>query len=387
MKKITIISISIIFLLILSSYLYLQSNQVAIEVEPVVEYKFVKMTINGRTDIESLNREKIEIPLQNFSIQEEAIINKNTTGQQVVGISYARGNVKIINHGDKDISLPVGTRILAEDGTAYLTVKEVEVPAKEINYFMDLTVGSQAGQAEVPVRAENKGSQGNLAPGKIKKFLPAKGNLSVINPAAISGGKDDVKNIVSKEDQSEAVEELKNKLKDQLLARAYQKLGGNYRFVEKDLVYQNYNYQFSKSVGEYASEYRISGSMELRGQLIRHNDLDRLVTYLAYQKYNQANKQVMPGINIESMQLAKSSDNSYNVILELVIPVLDEIDRFKLTYQLAGKVIKEAEDILSSHQEVATFSIPDNLQRLPWLPLAINVKLKEPGLKQTFKIE
>lgn|GEM_PF-1310984 len=378
------LSMLLIMVILGLAYLYFLYPTATIEIRPIMRELNDQLQISGSPAINSIDWENNILPLHLTEMEITGEDEIKTTGIKLVGHTPARGIVKFINEAPEAVKIPAGTIVRTEDGTGFKTLKEITVPGLEVDYLMDVPVGMKAGQAEVEVEALVKGSKGNVSIGRVRFLEKDIDKVHVVNPEPIRGGEDKRISIVSEDDLKRARESLEERLKTKLITEFYQKMGGNYRIIEEELVYKNLDISVNHQVGDVADTIKVQGTLTASGQLIKNSELDRLVTNLYQRKLPEGYQLMNTGININNIVLEEKDTNLYNIELELQAPVIPEIDCDYLARQLMGMDVNEARRVLEERTDIKDFYINSRSETLPRVGFALKVIITEPEEMRVF---
>ncbi|MFW6381490.1 MAG: baseplate J/gp47 family protein, partial [Bacillota bacterium] len=338
-------------------WLYFLYPTVTVEVSPVVEKREEQLVIEAALAGEQIDREHKLLPLHEFEVTltDEMVIE--TTGVELVGTSRARGRVRFINENKEAVNIAAGTRLISDSEVIYETTGDLEIPALKVDYLMEVPVGMKAGQKEIEVIAVKPGTVGNTATGNLRQLVEPKDRVYVINPEPIIGGEDHHQSLVTEADYQRARKELEEKLQNRLLQKIYQELGGNFRIINEKIDCSEIDYSFDREIGEAVGEVLATGTLVASGYLIRNSELGRLVARIYREQLSEGYNLLDTGITIREVTLEEKFPGVYNVLLNLKAPVYPDIIPVNLARELAGKNREHARELLTEHQDIATYSI------------------------------
>ena len=141
-------------------------------------------TVRIDPDAGSLDLDRGIVPATVMEATVQDALTKPTTGRRREAQGVATGFVTIRNRTRQAVVLPVGTRVMSDDGTGFLTDAEFLVPPT-------LQVGGRdvPGEAIVAVTAESPGLAGNAPALAITTVDgPFGGALEAFNPQPLEGG-------------------------------------------------------------------------------------------------------------------------------------------------------------------------------------------------------
>jgi hypothetical protein len=309
------------------------------------------------------------IPARQVRMRILGEMQQPATGQVQVPVSYASGTAIFTNLSQDAVAIPAGTgvRTLSEPSIRFRTTEEVSLPAEE------------GATVIVPIQALMPGSSGNLGPGAIEAI---DGNLglqvSVSNPQAIAGGKDEIRIGVAQGDLDALTQALEQDLMHKALQAKQAELPEDETLDEASLqITQVYGRQFSHAVGEATPILRLTLDLEVAGLVYREQDLQEAVQ-LALVGALPSGRAPIPDslvINRTGNEAPGQADGSFQIhaAQELFHPV----DLGALGRAIAGKTQDEAirlleQDFSLSVQKMRLF--PAWWPRLPWLQPRMTVR-------------
>ncbi|MFW5999336.1 MAG: baseplate J/gp47 family protein [Halanaerobiaceae bacterium] len=388
MGKVKIILPVVLALLVTAGLAWFYFFYPTVEVEITPESRIVEeeIVLSSAEDLEETDRGQGILPLREFEVTLTDEGSVRTTGEDSTGVTRAEGKVKFVNEREESVVIPAGTVLRNVENIAFETVEEIEVPGVEVEYLMDVAVGKESGQAEVGIRALEKGSAGNVSTGTIKRMEEKLEGISVINPEPTRGGENSEIAVVSKSDIESLEQNLEEKVRSGLMTRIYRRLGGNYQIIEDDISYSELEFDIGAETGEQAEKVSGTATLVASGYLVPAKDLNSL-TYdklreVSGDNYNLRGRE----FSIEKIGLAENDNELYNVLMNVKVPVMDKIDESDLSSSLAGLDRKEAREYLEGRNDIRDFSLQGSGQALPGLSFAIRVNTMEPEAREVFQI-
>lgn len=373
-----------VVIIIFLAGIYFLYPTVIINIEPVTKIIDKEIVVQGSLAQDKISWEEKIIPLHRFEVEltgDEAI---QATGLKTVGIKAARGRIKFINENKKEVIIPLGTIVMTDNGIKYKTLDEITVPPLKVDYLMDLPVGMRAGQAGVDIIALVKGEKGNVSIGKINKFLNKREDIYAINSEPVAGGIDEKVRVVAEDDIVNLKEKLTQEMKREILTKIYRKMGGNFRIIEDQIKFSDIIFKIDDQVGEKTDRLNGRGLLTASGYLLRNIELDKIVTGILKDKFDQDYRLLSSGVNIEEVELEKMTQKLYNIELKLKAAAVPNIKKMNLAERISGRSVEEAVEILNNNGYVDRFSITGERKKIPHLKYAIKINIADPGAVTVF---
>lgn len=277
-----------------------------------------------------------------------------TTGSRTEPDGTAGGTELLTNPNLQPVTVPAQTQLLAANGLTYVTTKDVTVPAAD-PYGTGLFGG-----ANVPIAATKPGPDYNTGIGTIVGQLQS--GIYYTNKAAIGGGTIKKIAVVSQAD----VDALTKAAKDALNAKAQpdfnKKIDPKDKLVPGSTKTGDPQLQFSHKVGDDATNISVHGTLEVSGQVFDPNGLaDRAKDAVGKKLVAETGSDnILVGntMTIGSPTPANPDGTAYTVHAEATErAVISDQERSDLTSQLVGKSVKEANQIIGSLSNVASYTI------------------------------
>lgn len=291
----------------------------------------------------------------------------------------ATGAVELRNPGGEAVTVASGTELRTLAGGTYVTTEEVEVPAAK---------DGAPGQAEVPVRAAEPGTAGNLPQGYLTGKLEEQNIFYSNRAAAIEGGTDRETPLVSEGDLAAIREEAEAKLR-QLTADAWsEQLPEGQALVETSVVAESPELAVEQEAGTEAETVTLNGTVQATGLLYSLADVqaqarqpveERLAAQVP-DGYALDAEAVVLG---EPEELAKAPDSiQYEVSAAGVArAVFTEEEQERLAASLVGLSPEQAEATALAHPAVAAVDIAYSpgwwFERMPRLESRIAIDVRE----------
>ena len=376
LKKIGAAFFLLIFVFTGAYYFLLHYGQTTIEVRPAIKSIDREIELTASLNQKQPRWETGQIPLHTFELVETLQKEFPVRGTKKVGQTRARGTILIFNDGTEEKTLPSGTKVEGEGGVQFTLVREVVIPPREEEKFMNIIIGVNAGQVEAEIVAVEPGSRGNVPAGRINILNADKKHLYVINPNDLSGGEDKEIRVISEEDLQWAEQEMRRKLEDELYRSAYRKLSGEFRLIEETMEIEEREISFAQKKGEEALFLTARGEIKGRGGMVAHKTLNQALTFLFLNDTREATQPLNMESGIEDIEVFEDK-----IILRFNIKadLAAEIDRRDLARQVAGAGVEEAREILAEKEEIQSVRIhAPNGSVVSSFPLSIRVVIRPP---------
>lgn len=300
------------------------------------------------------------LPLHNFRLSLADEITVPVLGRKEVGVDRAVGSVLLINETDRPVKVPAGTRVMTEGGIQFRILADVTVPPVEVKEVMGIAVGMENGQARAEIQAVNPGKAGNVEPGAITSFTGEDFPLQIINPEPTYGGETRETAMVTPEDISRARDELIGKLKESIIRKVYQELGSDYRIFPDKIKYIPKEINCLQAVGTRETSLQAEGTLEARGIIVRHHDLNKFLRQAFLPKLQEGLVFSLENMNIKNLKLQEIEENKYKLTTRLITKVYRDLDPGQIARALCGKSLEEARRWLEKNKDIQSFEIVNN---------------------------
>jgi hypothetical protein len=379
-----IVGIFLLFFVLIMGYFYFLYPIATIEIEPVVKEVRKEMVLSSSTLIKQIDWENRVLPLHEVEVDLTYNDEVKTTGASLIGQTKATGIIKFINEVKEEITIPAGTIIRTAEDISFQTVQSVKVPGLKVDYLMDLPVGMRAGQAEVEIEALKKGSGGNIGTGQIKHLEKGIDDIYAINPEPTRGGKDIRISIVTEEDIERLRRNLEEQLRNRLITKLYQEMGGNYRVIEEEIIFSKPEISLNYMVGDTTETLKATGRLSARSYLLKNSELDRMVTTIFQDSLEEEYNLLSSGVNIEELILEEKDSGLYNIEIGLLAPVVPVIDASDLIKEIKGRDLQTVSEFLQEKPDISEYRIQIKGSNLPKFNFAIKVIVSEPDAYEVF---
>lgn len=338
--------ISIIFFIFALSFLFAKA-------EITINPKNSDFTLNEKLSAtKDSNTEDLSFDLVIVSGEETKIIQ--TTEEKEVA-QKARGKVRIFNNfSSVSQKLSVDTKLEGSNGKIYKTETSVTVPGKDI----DDTPGS----VEVGIYAAEAGEEYNSTPLDFKiagfkgtpKYLQF--DVKSVANGAITGGFIGKSPVISEEEQTSSIGELKTALQTKLFKKITDQIPSGF-ILFKDAVLLNTDDNSTIDLASYkANTLPINLKGTLYGFLFNEKNLTKKIAENNISNYDGSEVYIP---NIRDLTFALSSEavlfsdvQNINFNLSGNAKIVWKFDDVKLSTELLGKSKKDFNQILAQYPNV-----------------------------------
>ncbi len=306
----------------------------------------------------------------------------SASGNKQIG-DPAKGKVIIYNKTDSSKNLAKGTVLSSTGGQKFSLDSGVAIASQSAqpgpNFQTIITPGKSD---SVGVTAQVIGPDGNL---------PAGTNLAVSGfndsqviaqiDTAFSGGTSKNIMVVTADDQKKLLAQVASSLRQKAQDAIQGKLTGDMKILQEGLQENITSQNFSKNVGDQASEFTLALAINFKGTAYSDGDLKTIVAKSSDTsvpegyELNLADSQTQAAAN----SVDKEGKLTFNAkFLGKLVPI---IDQEKLKKEITGKSVGEAVTIIKRIENVigveAAFKpkLPGFLQRIPFMTKNISLEV------------
>ncbi len=180
------------------------------------------------------------------------------TGERFEPDGTASGSVDLINPFPQAVPVPAGTSLSGKNGSRYLTVEEVTVPAADP--FGSLSFGS----TRVAIQAEVAGPDGNADPGVVTGQL--ENGVFYRNQEAVTGGTLKRVTLVTEADIEGLKERARAELQEGVTQALRESLAPGELLVGGSTEIGEPSYEFSHRVGEATDQLTVHAALTVRAR-------------------------------------------------------------------------------------------------------------------------
>lgn len=358
-------------------WFYFWFPPVTIQISPITKKKTVVNQVKGKEGLDQVNWQQKSLPLIKKQVEVDQEVKVPVTGEKKIGIRRSTGQLTLINKRQQPVVIPAGTRVLAKNGVKFETLHKITVPAAEVDKLMDKVVSSKAGKATTKIEAVKKGSQGNIAEGKITKWGAETYPVELVNLTPVTGGKDRVVKIVTNKDVSRGLKTAKENLKKLAREKLRNKIAEDRIFFEQNIRVTNQDFAVQTEPGTTAEQAVIKGKIKAVGFGLQKEGLKDLVFKLYKENLDSQFKLQDSGITITGIELVTINSNQVTFKVKTSGRVIGKIDKQQIIKQLIGKEVAAAKKLLNKLPVVETYTIkPANQVNLPDFEFGLNLEVK-----------
>lgn len=354
---------------LMSGTLYALWPRVTVVVSPRASPVRTRAAVLASTAVDVADVDGGRIPAQALKEVIEASVVVPTSGSVSTGITKARGNVVFINEGSRAVTLPAGTLLATPGGARFAILERLVVPASRVRYFMNQAVGIDAGMVETGVEAEEPGSRGNVAAGRITVLVGKQiRGLRLTNPEPLSGGQDKITPVVAEADFEEARARLKSEAYEASSRALLGKAVGDWFVVKETISVDQEEPVFSRAPMAPASELRASCRVHARALAVRNGDMSKVASGQFLLALAGGAQVTSPEVEVEVVESRRADDESAVIEALASATVVPRIKPAGLAMALAGRAVSEARSMLAAATDIATFSLSPQMGDAQVLP-------------------
>jgi hypothetical protein len=295
-----------------------------------------------------------------------AIVRKSGEAQGVVEGStkipdhFAEGVVIFTNQSQEPVRIPLDTSVRTAEGwdVRFQTMRAIELPGR---------IGAYA---EAPVQAVEPGTSGNVPPGSISRVDGPLGLLlTVSNPAALSGGSEIERGVVTNSDLERLEVALSARLLEDACDGFAEELSKDERLIRGSCqIYEVVEREFDHHAGEVAEELGLLLSVDVSGRVYLFEDLAGKASKVIDAILSNG-RGIVPG-SMEGLLTVAPLREDFD---KEFVQVSAELETYEspllpdLQESLRGKKVAQATELLASQLRL---SAPPRLELQPtWMPI------------------
>ncbi len=353
--------------------------QATVTLTPVAQPVQTQLVVRASTEIESVDFQTLTFPARMAQVELVMLGDIETVETELAPVGLAEGTVTFINRTEVEQIIPISTTLATSAGepVEFLTTITATVPPG-----LDTTAPS------IPVVALEPGPKGNVAAGKINRFLQSSYNVvvRVINEQSTGGGREEPTKIVVQDDKERLAAYLRQKVQQEGYRQLQASMGEqefiplqSLQVIVLDISYKEFAGDFSETFG---------GEMQavIRGVVVGGYNANRLALAAL-------EAQVPPGFELDPRGLHFGAGevlevDQTSVLFEILADGLATplIDKHEVAQEIAWQPIGEAQRRLGEQYRLATVPgvelkpewLVEWLGRLPFSSMRIDVVIKEP---------
>lgn len=368
--------------------LYLLWPRATVVVSAPVSEVRREVAIRASTAIARIDVEGARVPARAVEDSFTVSVTVPVSGLVRSGTAKARGAVVFINEAPRPVRVPKGTVVATAGGVRFRTLADVVVPASTIRHYMKVAVDADPGTAKANVEAEEPGTHGNVAAGRITVVVDrAFPGLKVMNPEPTSGGEDAVTPAVSALDLVTARKRLAAEAARTAAARLAEGAPAGLRVLGETIMMEEEEPVFSQAPLAPSTELRASCRARARALAVREADVWKVARGLFSLGLDGDKARVVsPEVEVKIARVKRT--DAETAVIEAVASALVAagVDPDRLAMELAGKSVQEAKSLLAARHGESRFSIRpdgDGAGRLPRFPWWIRVVVRRPETKRS----
>lgn len=376
----------IIILVLIPILFYAFTPRVTILLRPVVQEVTELFSIKASPSYKKVSMDELLFPAKivNFTFEVEAIVP--ATGKKAVGQTRASGSVTFINQGKVPVDVPGGTLLATAGGGLFRTSENIKVPASTAKYLGNLLLRFEAGQASVPVEAEEKGTRGNVEPGKISLIVDSKWpDLQVVNQDPIIGGTDQVLIQVSRRDLLTARDALTQEIKRQILFEMASSLKGDDLLLEKTIELEEGAVIFNREVDEIAPDVTATTFVTTNAFILNKGQLEEGLGRAFVERLGADEMAIGDTLEVCGLDVSRIQGDTLYVDAHVVGKVQKRIERAHLIKEIIGREAVLAQETLGNMESIGGVEAILNKKEeridnmvLPRWPFWIKIVVTEP---------
>ncbi|NTV30600.1 hypothetical protein HGA91_01285 [candidate division WWE3 bacterium] len=361
---------------------YLPRGVVTLYVNQRVIEKSSIVTVDP--DIQTIDESNSKIPGRKVETTIEQSETFPSSGKKQVG-EKATGQVVIQNFRDSALELPVGT-ILKSGTLSYVLNKSVRVDEVTISEKDGQMVLDPGESSPLAIGALDIGETYNLSANSdftVGEFkVKGLGSVRATNPQALTGGLTREVTVVSADDQSNALKQLKSKLQADAPTKVKSELKEGETFSDDMISFDTKFADYDHPVGAEASNFALTLKISASVVAFSESDVKELLSKVA--RDNIPDGFVVTD-NEDSLALEKIEgqvNSAITVKAKLATMVVPDLNLNQIHDQLLNIRPAQAESILKSMEHVDGYDmnlwpyIPDAFRSMPHISDRLEVKVE-----------
>ena len=339
----------------------------------------IDATVRVDPDAGTLDLERGIVPATVMEATVQDSLTKPTTGRRREAQGVATGFVTIRNRTRQAVVLPVGTRVMSDDGTGFLTDAEFLVPPT-------LQVGGRdvPGEAIVAVTAESPGLAGNAPALAITTVDgPFGGALEAFNPQPLEGGSEREVALVSERDRTELEALLSERLQSAATERLRRDRPANQSLIVWSPASGNpqvLRREFSAVADEHAADLSLSMEIRALGTAFATEDLEavlrrRLQDSLEGQAFE------IDTVRVIDTEVLGERQGVLDLRVKAIAEAVETIDHSEVRDTVSGRSLGEgllALGNLPGVDQVTVTHDPSDTSNFPRIGFRIDVQVEAP---------
>ena len=324
------------------------------------------VAVRASTDYRSADVAKGQVPARLIQATVEDAAQADATGKKQEPAQRATGSVRFTNRSGADLNVPKGTVVRTGMGTP-------------VRFLTTVTAQVQAGSfAQVPVTAEQAGSEGNVPAWSINQVDGSLSfQVSVLNDAPISGGTEKQAQLVTATDRQQLRDGLFARLKAASVDSLKKSAQPGDLFLADLIAVRVEDESFDREVGEVSKTIGLRMRLTASILTVPADGLNKLAEN-AVEARIQAGATLVPGsIKLGTPSEVSVDGNTITFRAEAQAAATVGLDVSQLRRDLQGQTLEQARQILAQRYRLAgepTITLQNAwLGRLPMLGMRIRV--------------
>lgn len=367
---------------VLLAYLFLVRATVTIFVEPRILEKETEVVADPKQT--SVDEEKKIIPAGTIETNVNGSGKGVATGSKQIG-DPAKGKVTVYNMTSNLVSLSSGTVLTSTGGLKFTLDSSVKIASQSSTLVGDGITIKWGKSDPVGVTASVIGPDSNLpaSSGDNTTYLLVSGYQKSQVAAAISeslsGGTSKTVTVVTSDDQKKLQAQVLDDLRQKGMDDLKGKLTGDQKIVAEALSIVDGKYNFSKQVGDNASEFSLNASVRFRGTTYVDGDLRTIVSKLVVTDVPVGFQMNLQDSETQADVAKVDKDGKLTFRAKFRAKLLPKFNTDEIKQDIRGKGMVEVADKLKGLENVLGSEIklnpsfPDNFARMPLLEKNINI--------------
>ncbi|MCY3958398.1 MAG: baseplate J/gp47 family protein [Chloroflexi bacterium] len=366
-------------LLVVVAFQYFVVPSSTITVVPQAQRLPIDATVRIDPDAGVLDVERGIVPATVMDATVSETLTKPTTGRRREAQGVAKGFVTVRNRTRQAVVLPVGSRVMAADGTGFLTDAEFLVPPT-------LQVGGRdvPGEAIVAVTAEAPGLAGNAPALAITTVDgPFGGALEAFNPQPLEGGSESEVALVSPRDFAELEELLTERLQSSAIERLRRDRPANQTLIVWSPATGNpqiLRRDFSAEPDAHENEITLSMEIRALGTAFSTDDLEAVLRR-RLQDSLEGRPFEIDSVQVVDTEVLGERQGVLDLRVQAIAEAVDTIDHNTVRETAAGRSLGEGLQALRSLPGVHRVSVthdPPDTGNFPRISFRIDVQVEAP---------
>lgn len=366
-----------LLIIVIGAYWYLPKAQVTLFFETQTIETNLTFTIDSKAS--TLDPIKAILPGEAVDISVEGSQSLPTTGTALIG-DPARGNVTIYNITNQVKTFPKDTVLIGPNNLTFSLDEETTVASSSSRQEGEDIITSP-GKADVPVTAQNIGSDSNLSANSRLSFKQFSEADYYAKTAGLSGGSSQEVKAVSQVDQDKLLTVITTELINKAQTELQSRLGGDKALVTVENQEKFISKKFNHDINEKADTLVLEAKLEYTALSYNQKDLQLLLNETVKEKIPE-NFQVSDSSEIKLEPAKLNKDQTATISAVFTAKLLPKLDLNVIKQQLKGHYPASIQDYLTSLPSFLSADIiikpnlPPRLKTLPHVARNILLEVK-----------